>query len=266
MPQLWRVAVHGAAGKMGKRLIVIGTETEGAQLVGAIDSPNCGVVGQDAGALAGIKTLGIPVTSTIDFACDAVIDFSAPAGAEAITKTCVEKKIALVMGTTGLSADQRAKVIEASKTIPVVFAPSMSTSVNLAMSLVAQAARVYHELGAHVDAEIIERHHRFKEDSPSGTALKFGEIISHEMGITEQKHGRVGHSGQRPKNEVGYHAVRTGDNPGEHTIIFGLLGETLEINVKASNRDGYAQGAWSAAKFLKGKPPGLYTMKDVLGL
>jgi 4-hydroxy-tetrahydrodipicolinate reductase len=266
MANLWRVAVHGAAGKMGKRLVVVGSETEGAQLVGAIDSPNCGVVGQDAGALAGIKPLGIKVSSEIDFECDAVIDFSAPAGAEAITRACVEKKIALVMGTTGLNPEQRAKVFEASKVIPVVFAPSMSTSVNLAMSLVAQAAKVYHQLGASVDVEIIERHHRFKEDSPSGTALKFGELISHEMNLTEQKHGRVGHSGQRPRNEVGYHAVRTGDNPGEHTIIFGLLGETLEINVKASNRDGYAQGAWAAAKFLKGKGAGLYTMKDVLGL
>jgi 4-hydroxy-tetrahydrodipicolinate reductase len=248
MGQIWRVAVHGAAGKMGKRLIVVGSETEGAQLVGAIDSPNCGVIGQDAGALAGIKPLGVKVSGSIDFACDAVIDFSAPAGAESITKACVEKRIALVMGTTGLSAEQRGKVQEASKSIPVV------------------SAKVYHELGSSVDVEIIERHHRFKEDSPSGTALKFGEIIAHEMNLTEQKHGRVGHSGQRPRNEVGYHAVRTGDNPGEHTIIFGLLGETLEINVKASNRDGYAQGAWAAAKFLKGKPPGLYTMKDVLGL
>lgn len=266
MTNIWRVAVHGAAGKMGKRLIVVGAETEGVQLAGAIDSPNCGAIGQDAGTYAGIKPLGIKVSGGVDFGCDAIIDFSAPAGAEAITKACVEKKIALVMGTTGLSAEQRAKVLEASKTIPVVFAPSMSTSVNLAMSLVAQASKVYHELGASVDVEIIERHHRFKEDSPSGTALKFGEIISQEMGLTEQKHGRVGHSGQRTRNEVGYHAVRTGDNPGEHTIIFGLLGETLEINVKASNRDGYAQGAWAAAKFLKGKGPGLYTMKDVLGL
>jgi 4-hydroxy-tetrahydrodipicolinate reductase len=266
MTKAWRVAVHGAAGKMGKRLIVVGSETEGVELAGALDSPRCGVIGQDAGVHAGIRQLGVRITSEIDFPCDAVIDFSAPAGAEAITRACVEKKIALVMGTTGLSPDQRAKVHEAAKVIPVVFAPSMSTSVNLAMSLVAQAARVYHQLGASVDVEIIERHHRFKEDSPSGTALKFGEIISQEMGLTEQRHGRVGQSGQRPRNEIGYHAVRTGDNPGEHTIIFGLLGETLEINVKASNRDGYAQGAWAAAKFLQGKPPGLYTMKDVLGL
>ena len=116
------------------------------------------------------------------------------------------------------------------------------------------------------DVEIIERHHRFKEDAPSGTALKFGEIIAGAMGQTDARHGREGRPGQRPHGEIGYHAVRVGDNPGEHTIIFGLLGETLEIAVRATNRDCYAHGALAAAKFLAGKPPGLYGMNDVLGL
>ena len=115
------------------------------------------------------------------------------------------------------------------------------------------------------DVEIIERHHRFKEDAPSGTALKFGEIIAGVMGQKSVAHGRSGRPGQRPHGEIGYHALRTGDNPGEHTIVFGLLGETLEITVKATNRDCYAHGALAAAKFLAGKPAGLYAMKDVLG-
>ena len=117
-----------------------------------------------------------------------------------------------------------------------------------------------------VDVEIIERHHRFKEDAPSGTAIRFGEIVGAAMGLTEHVHGREGRPGQRPRNEIGYHAVRVGDNPGEHTIVFGLLGETLEIRVAASNRDCYAQGALLAAKWLAGKPAGLYGMDAVLGL
>ncbi|MBL9081554.1 MAG: 4-hydroxy-tetrahydrodipicolinate reductase, partial [Planctomycetales bacterium] len=128
----------------------------------------------------------------------------------------------------------------------------------------AGAALKDHPSGA--DVEIIERHHRFKEDSPSGTALKFGRIIAAEMGQQKEVHGREGRPGARPHGEIGYHAVRTGDNPGEHTIVFGLLGETLEITVKATNRDCYAQGALAAAKFLVGKPAKLYGMADVLGL
>ena len=116
------------------------------------------------------------------------------------------------------------------------------------------------------DVEIIERHHRFKEDAPSGTALKFGQTITHAMGQTVHRHGREGRPGKRPHQEIGYHAVRAGDNPGEHTIIFGMLGETIELSVCATNRDCYAAGALAAAKFLVGKPAGLYAMNDVLGL
>ena len=134
----------------------------------------------------------------------------------------------------------------------------MSTAVNLAMKLTEIAAQALKDLPTGVDVEIIERHHRFKEDAPSGTALKFGEIVAEAMGQTEHVHGREGRPGERPRDEIGYHAVRTGDNPGEHTIIFGMLGETLELRVAASNRDCYAQGALLAAEWLVGKPPGLY--------
>ena len=142
----------------------------------------------------------------------------------------------------------------------------MSLAVNLSMKLasIAGAALKDHPSGA--DVEIIERHHRFKEDSPSGTAPKFGQIIAEAMGQTVHRHGREGRPGQRPHREIGYHAVRVGDNPGEHTIVFGLLGETIELTVRATNRDCYAHGALAAAKFLAGKKPGLYGMSDVLGL
>ena len=142
----------------------------------------------------------------------------------------------------------------------------MSTAVNVAMKLTQIAAEALKGLPSGVDVEIIERHHRFKEDSPSGTALRFGEIVADAMGQTSHVHGREGRPGKRPRTEIGYHAVRTGDNPGEHTIIFGMLGETLELRVAATNRDCYAQGALLAAEWLLGKPPGLYSMNDVLGL
>ena len=142
----------------------------------------------------------------------------------------------------------------------------MSLSVNLAMKLTEIAGRALAGHPSKVDVEILERHHRFKEDAPSGTALRFGEIVAQAMGQTRHVHGREGRPGQRAPDEIGYHAIRVGDNPGEHTIVFGLLGETLEINVRASNRDCYAHGALAAAKLLAGKPAGLYGMSDVLGL
>ncbi len=142
----------------------------------------------------------------------------------------------------------------------------MSLAVNLTMRLAQQAAKALKNVPQGADVEIIERHHRYKEDSPSGTALKFGQLIADEMGITNHVHGREGQVGARTRNEVGYHAVRVGDDPGQHTIIFGMLGETIELRVAASSRDCYAQGALAAAKFLVGKKPGIYSMFDVLGM
>jgi 4-hydroxy-tetrahydrodipicolinate reductase len=150
--------------------------------------------------------------------------------------------------------------------IPIVWAPSMSTAVNLLMKLTEVAGKSLRNLPSGVDVEIIERHHRFKEDAPSGTALRFGKIVADAMGQSSHIHGRSGRPGQRPRNEIGYHALRTGDNPGEHTIVFGMLGETIELTVAASNRDCYAQGALLAADWVVDKPPGLYGMNDVLGL
>ena len=265
-PSPIKIAIHGAAGRMGQRLVALASVDRDLKLVAAIDAPNNPRLGQDAGLVAGVGELGVPLSDKLEIAVDVVIDFSSPAGAMEITETCLARGQALVLATTGLNAEQQARVREASQRIALLWAPSMSLAVNLAMKLSAVTAAALNDHPSGADVEIIERHHRFKEDSPSGTALKFGEIISSVMGQKAARHGREGSVGARPHGEIGYHAVRVGDNPGEHTIIFGLLGETLEISVRAMNRDSYAHGALAAAKFLAGKPAGLYGMNDVLEL
>jgi len=260
------IAIHGAAGRMGQRLIALGSQDEEVRLTAAIESLGHPQVGQDAGLVAGVGELGLFFSPEWGQGTEAVIDFSVPAGAEAITRTCQERKIPLVIATTGLGEDQKSLIEQASHEIPVVWAPSMSTMVNLTMKLATTAAKVLKDYPGGTDVEILERHHRFKEDSPSGTALRFGDLISNAMGITNEVHGREGEIGVRPRNELAYHAIRTGDNPGEHTIVFGVLGETIELTVKASNRDCYALGAITAAKFVAKQQPGLYNMYDVLGL
>jgi 4-hydroxy-tetrahydrodipicolinate reductase len=261
-----KLAVHGAAGRMGQRVVALASHDPQLQLVAALESASHPKLGQDAGIVAGVGELGVPLKAVGESNADVVIDFSVPNAAIAVVSHCLEYDKRLVIATTGFEPDQREFIAKAAKTLPIVFAPSMSTAVNLAMKLAEIAGRVLRDYPSGVDVEIIERHHRFKEDAPSGTALKFGEIIAATMGQTEHTHGREGRTGKRPFKEIGYHAVRTGDNPGEHTIIFGMLGETLELRVAASNRDCYAQGSLLAAKWLVGKPPGLYGMNDVLGL
>jgi 4-hydroxy-tetrahydrodipicolinate reductase len=260
------IAIHGAAGRMGKRLVALGSVDPELKIVAAVDYEKHPDLGKDAGMLAGVNDLGVPLTGALRGDPQAVIDFSVPEGASRIIDACLSRKVPLVMATTGLANDIKARLNAAANEIPVVWSPSMSTTVNLAMKLVATAGSVLKNMASGVDVEIIERHHRFKEDSPSGTALKFGEIVAGVMGQTEHVHGREGAVGKRLPHEIGYHAVRVGDNPGEHTIIFGLLGETLEVTVKASNRDCYALGALQAAKFAAQQKPGLYNMYDVLGL
>ncbi len=259
-----RIAIHGAAGRMGQRLIAFTAADKELSLVAAIDAPKHPRLGEDAGLAAGVGALGIPISASLDVPADAVIDFSVPAAVDNIVETCRQKKIPLVVATTGLAEPQIEKIRAAAREIPLVWSPSMSVAVNLTMKLAETAARALKDRDA--DVEIIERHHRFKEDSPSGTALKFGRLIADAMGQTQQRHGREGRSGKRPHDEIGYHAVRVGDNPGEHTIVFGMLGETIELAVRATSRDCYVPGALAAAKFLAGKKPGLYSMGDVLGL
>jgi len=261
-----RVAINGAAGRMGQRLVALAAEDDAIALAAALDWAGHPNLGDDAGSLAGAGELGVPLAAELQTEVDAVIDFSVPAGAEAATAMCLKRGIPLVMATTGLSESQRQQLRGAAEKIPLVWAPNMSLAVNLSMKLAQIAARALADHPSGADVEIIERHHRLKEDSPSGTALAFGRIIAAEMGQTRHTHGREGRPGKRPHGEIGYHAVRTGDDPGQHTIVFGMLGETIELRVACSNRDGYALGALAAAKFVAGKPRGLYGMDHVLGL
>ncbi|MGA2062159.1 MAG: 4-hydroxy-tetrahydrodipicolinate reductase [Thermoguttaceae bacterium] len=258
------IAINGAAGRMGQRLIALAAIDRELSLVAALDSPQHPRLGEDVGIFSGSGNLGVTLTATLNVPVDVVVDFSLPAAAESIIETCRQKKIPLVVATTGLSSTQIEKLKAAAREIPLLWAPSMSLAVNLAMKLAETAATTLKDKDA--DVEILERHHRYKEDSPSGTALKFGQIIAGIMGQTIHTHGRQGRPGKRPHNEIGYHAIRVGDNPGEHTVIFAMPGETLELTVRATNRDCYALGALAAAKFLVGKPAGLYNMNDVLGL
>jgi len=261
------IAIHGAAGRMGQRLVALASADTDLKLTAAIDAPGHPRLGEDAGVLAGVGPLGVMLADQLPGeGIDVVIDFSVPKGAVALIDVCVARKLPLVLATTGFDTAAEDKIRRAAESIPLLWSPSMSLAVNLTMKLTEIAAQALADQPGGVDVEIIERHHRFKEDSPSGTALKFGQIVAGAMGQTVHQHGREGRPGQRPRNEIGYHAVRVGDNPGEHTIIFGLLGETIELTVDATSRDAYVHGALAAAKFLHGKQPGLYGMKDVLGL
>jgi len=252
---------------MGQRIIACAA-AEPAQwtLVAAVDRAGHPRTGTDAGTLAGVTAAGVAISDGWTCPADVVIDFSLPGAVAAIAAECVARKVPLVVATTGLEASDQVAIHEAAKQIAVLQSPSMSLAVNVAMDLVSRAAALLHRSGVRADVEIIECHHRHKEDSPSGTALKFGHLVAAAMGQTRAAHGREGRPGARPADEIGYHAVRAGDNPGEHTILFGLEGESLSVNVRATSRDCYASGALAAAAFLIGKPAGLYSMRDVLGL
>jgi 4-hydroxy-tetrahydrodipicolinate reductase len=261
-----KLAIHGAAGRMGQRITALASKNPRIQIVAALESANHPLLGKDVGILAGVGEIGIPLGVAGKLDADVVIDFSVPAAAVAVAAQCAQFARPLVIATTGLEPEQQESIRKSAKKIPIVWSPSMSTAVNVAMKLTEIASKALRDLPSGVDVEIIERHHRHKEDSPSGTALKFGQIVADVMDIGQHTHGRSGRPGARPRNEIGYHAVRAGDNPGEHTIVFGMIGETLELRVAASNRDCYAQGALIAAEWIVGKSPGLYGMKDVLGL
>lgn len=261
-----KIAVHGAAGRMGQRVVALASADSRYQVVAALESATHTALGKDAGLLAGVGEIGVPLSVVGESDADVVIDFSVPAAAIAVLAHCLEYNKPLVIATTGFDVPQDDFIRESARKLPIVWAPSMSAAVNLLMKLTGIAAHSLRNLPGGVDVEIIERHHRFKEDAPSGTALRFGKIVAEAMGQSSHIHGRHGRPGERPRNEIGYHALRSGDNPGEHTIVFGMLGETIELKVAASNRDCYAQGALLAADWIFDKPAGLYNMNDVLGL
>jgi 4-hydroxy-tetrahydrodipicolinate reductase len=261
-----QIAVNGAAGRMGRRVVALADNDPQIVVRAALERADHPDLGKDAGSLAGIGCLAVAIADSLDCDVDAMVDFSLPDSAIAACEMCTERGIPLVLATTGFSEPQKQQLVEAAKKIPLLWAPNMSRAVNLSMKLAAVAAGALRDDAQGADVEILERHHRFKQDAPSGTALRFGEIIADVMGQTRHQHGREGFTGERPREQIGYHAIRVGDNPGEHTIVFGLLGETIELTVRATNRDCYAAGSLAGAKFIAGKPAGSYDMFDVLGL
>jgi 4-hydroxy-tetrahydrodipicolinate reductase len=260
------IAINGAAGRMGQRLIHLAREDKELALGAALEAADHPLLGRDVGEVCGLGLIGVPLQAELDLGqrVDVVIDFSAPQGTMQAVALCLQRRLPLVVATTGHTLTQRRDIEEAAHDTAILMAPNMSLAVNVLFELVGQAARLL--AGKGFDVEIVEKHHRFKKDAPSGTALHFARIVQEAMGQTHLRHGREGQIGERPAGEIGMHALRVGDNVGEHTVVFSTLGETLELSHKGHSRDSYARGALLAAKFLAGKPPGRYTMKDVLGL
>lgn len=261
-----KIAVNGACGRMGKRIVQLVHEDKSLHLVAAVDFAGHPEQGLDIGAAVGIGKLGVSLTEALPREAhpEALIDFSTPEGTMSVLHTCIERRIPLVVATTGFSDAQRRDIEAAAHHTALLMAPNLSLVVNVLYKLVREAAIALKDKG--FDVEIIERHHRFKKDSPSGTALHFAKIIQEAMGDMPITHGREGLVGERPAKEIGMHAVRSGDNVGEHTILFSTIGETMELVHKGHTRDAYVFGALQAAKFLATKGPGRYTMDDVLGL
>ncbi len=260
------IAIHGACGRMGQRLIALAHEDPDLTVVAAIDSPKHPRLGHDAGELAGIGNIGLPVLGELplDLTPEAIIDFSSPHGTMAILKTCIDRRIPLVVATTGHEPHEKAEIQSAAHHTAILYSPNLSLVVNLLFKLTKLTAEALN--GEGFDVEIIERHHRLKKDSPSGTAMHFAKIVQDAMHQHEIVHGREGIVGERPASQIGMHAVRAGDNVGEHTILFSTMGESLELVHKGTSRDSYAKGALAAAKFLAGQGAGTYTMADVLEL
>jgi 4-hydroxy-tetrahydrodipicolinate reductase len=260
------IGLNGACGRMGQRILQLAHEDKSLTLGAALESPGHPALGRDVGEVAGLGQLGVPVRTDLplDQRLDVLIDFSMPEGTMAVLKVCVQRRIPLVVATTGHTPAQKQEIEAAAHETALLMAPNMSLAVNVLMKLVGQAAAILRDRG--FDVEILERHHRFKKDSPSGTALHLARIVQEAMGQSELRHGREGLVGERPGHEIGIHAIRVGDNVGEHTIVFSTLGETLELTHQAHSRDCYARGALLAAKFLADRPPRRYTMNDVLGL
>ena len=265
-----KIAIIGAAGRMGQALVRCVTRMPDVKLCAAVEHAACPLIGKDAGLLAGTGDMDLLITSDLTAAvkdADILIDFSYHENVPATVKLAAAHKKAVVIGTTGLSPDERTAVDQAAKVIPIVWAPNMSLGVNLLFALVEQAAKA---LGLDYDVEITEAHHKYKKDAPSGTALRLGEKVAQGRKQNFQEvaiYGREGLSDTRPRGQIGIHALRAADIIGDHTVLFATEGERVEISHRASSRDAFANGALHAGVWLAtGKKPGLYDMQDVLGL
>ncbi len=264
------VIVAGAAGRMGKRLVDLVSAAPEARVVGGLEHPESPLLGRDVGEVAGLGTLGVPLVGSRgeleSCGADVMIDFTAPAATLANVEWAAAHQVAMVIGTTGISPEQRVPLDRAAARIPIVFAPNMSVGVNVLFKVVAEVAKI---LGDDFDVEILEAHHNQKKDAPSGTAVRLGEIVAAALGRDYEKDAvftRQGFTGVRSKTEIGMQTLRAGDIVGEHLVMFGGRGERLELIHRAHSRDNFAAGAVRAALWLENREPGLYDMQDVLGL
>jgi 4-hydroxy-tetrahydrodipicolinate reductase len=264
-----RLVVAGAAGRMGRTLVKLIGETPGVALSGALERPGASALGQDAGVLAGVSPLGVAITDDplpllID--TDGIVDFSSPSSTVELAALAAQARIAHVIGTTGLSETDLAKLAAAAWHAPIVRSGNMSLGVNLLASLVRRAARA---LGEEFDVEILEMHHRGKVDAPSGTALLLGEAAAEGRGVELKSHserGREGITGPRQPGAIGFASLRGGGVIGDHSVVFAGDGERITLSHQAEDRALFARGALKAALWAKGRKPGLYAMADVLGL
>lgn len=264
-----RIAVAGAAGRMGKTIIEVINETDGVELGAAIEIAGSTLIGADAGEVAGTGKLGVTINDDIGSVAgefDVLIDFTIPQATMANLEACRSHGKSMVIGTTGLSDGEKQTVSEAGSDIGIVFAPNMSAGVNLCFKLLEMAARA---IGEEADIEVIEAHHREKKDAPSGTSLRMGEIVAQALNRDLGEcaiYGREGFTGPRDRNTIGFETIRAGDIVGEHTVMFALNGERVEISHKATSRKTFAAGAVRAALWVLEQGRGQYDMQDVLGL
>ena len=264
-----RIAITGVTGRMGSTLLRLARADEGMLVAGATERHGAACIGLDAGLAARLGALEVSVMDDLGKAVEkgrvqVVIDFTGPRASIEHARICAERKVALVVGSTGFSSLEKEKLAEASQQIPLVAAPNMSVGVNLVIRMAGELAKV---LGASFDVDILEAHHRLKKDAPSGTALRLAEEIAKATGrgassFRFERHGQVG---ERPPNEIGLQTLRGGDVVGEHTVYFFGEGERVELTHRATSRDPFASGALRAARWVVTQPPGLYDMQNVLG-
>lgn len=266
------IGVHGAAGRMGRALVRAIAEDPALSLAVAIDQPTSSLLGADAGELAGIARLGVGLRALSEgegtlasAACQVLVDFSRSEATESLAAVALARGIPLVVGTTGMEAPALAALERASAAVPIVLAPNTSVGVTVLFHLAELATRL---LGDGFDAEIVEMHHNKKADAPSGTALRLADVVLAAKGLDRSalRTGRDGKPGPRTRSEVGVLAMRGGDVIGDHTLVLAGEGERLELGHKATDRSLFARGALRAAKWVAGQQPGLYDMRDVLGL
>jgi len=258
------LAITGAAGRMGARLVALAGQA-GYELVSAIERPDHSAQGRDAGEVAGIGANGVRISTDLKATPQVLIDFSSPASMRQWLATCRQKRIAMVIGTTGLQQSDHALIDQAAADIAVLQAPNMSLGVNVLFKIAGEVAKI---LGDDYDKEIVEGHHRFKKDAPSGTASGLAEAILKATGKTRDAltFDRHGDDVVRKRGEIGMHALRIGDEVGRHTAYFAALGERLELTHVATNRDTFVHGALKAGLWLQNQKPGRYSMADMLGL